>query len=266
MAIFYDTHAHLNFPDYAPDLPEVVERANAAGIEKIICIGTDIAGSRRAVEIAGQFPGVYAAPGWHPTHARDAPANVRPELREWLGHPKVVAIGETGLDYHWRGNGPPADFADYKLRQLEIFQQQMELAAEFGLNCVIHQREAMDDVLTAMTPFAGKIRAVFHCFSENVATLQRVLAAGWMVSFTGILTFKNGANVREALAATPAGRFMLETDCPFLSPVPYRGKRCEPAYVKEIAEAAALARGCSLDELSAMTCETARGFFPRLGF
>lgn len=261
MATFYDTHAHLNFPDFAADLPQVIERAQAAGIAKIVCIGTDLAGSRRAVEIAEQYPNVYAAPGWHPTHVRDAPDDVRPGLRELIRHPKVVAIGETGLDYHWRGNALPADFSQYKARQNEIFRQQMELAAESGLNCVIHQREAMDDVLAAMSPFAGKIRAVFHCFSESLATMRRVLEAGWILSFTGILTFKNGANVREALAAAPAGQFMLETDCPFLSPVPYRGKRCEPAYVKEIAAAAALARGCPIEELSEMTCATAHQFF-----
>jgi TatD DNase family protein len=261
MAVFYDTHAHLGFPDFASELAGVVERAHAAGISKIITIGTDLAGSARAVQIAEQFPGVYAAFGCHPTHVLQVPKDVRPALRELARHPKVVAIGETGLDYH---RPPEGDAAGYKSRQAEIFRQQMEVAAETGLNCIIHQRESFEDTLAAIQPFAGRIRGVFHCFSENVEAMRRVFALGSLVSFTGILTFKNGANVREALAAAPFGQFMFETDCPFLAPVPYRGKRCEPAYVKEITEAAAGVKNCSLEELSAATCDTARRFFPKL--
>ncbi|MGA2176164.1 MAG: TatD family hydrolase [Verrucomicrobiota bacterium] len=266
MAIFYDTHAHLGFPDFAADLPAAVERAQAAGIAKIICVGTDLQGSARAIRIAEEFPGVYAAVGWHPTHVREAPEDVRPALRELARHPKVVAIGETGLDYHRRRDSAmtEADLDVYKKRQAEIFRQQMELAAELGLNCIIHQRDSFADTLAALTPFAGRTRGVFHCFSESVESMRRVFALGSLVSFTGIVTFKNGANVREALAAAAPGQFMLETDCPFLAPAPYRGKRCEPAHVKEIAELAAGVKNCSVDELSAMTCQTAHEFFPKL--
>ena len=115
-----------------------------------------------------------------------------------------------------------------------------------------------------MQPFAGRVRGQFHCFADDAVAMRRVLAMGSVVSFTGILTFKNGQNIRDALAATPLGQFMLETDCPFLAPLPYRGKRCEPAYVKEISETAAQVKGCTLDELSAATCATAREFFPKL--
>src|ERR1700689_2933541 len=144
MAIFYDTHAHLDYPDYAGDLAQVIERAQAAGITKIISIGTDLESSRRAVKLSEQFPAVFAAVGWHPTNAFEAPEDLRPALRELARHPKVVALGETGLDYHHLPSEKPeftaADDSRYKQKQAEIFWQQMEVAAEFNLKCVIHQR------------------------------------------------------------------------------------------------------------------------------
>ena len=267
MPAFYDTHAHLDYPDYANDLPEVIERARTAGITKIISIGTDLESSRRAVKLAERFAGVFAAVGWHPSNAHEAPEDIRPALRELVKHPKVVAIGETGLDYHHlpgEKSGNPEDDARYKLKQAEIFQQQLEVALEAGLNCVIHQRNSFDDTLAQLQPFAGRVRGVFHCFGEDAGRMRRVLETGSLVSFTGIATFKNGQNVRDTIAATPPGRFMLETDCPYLAPVPYRGKRCEPAYVKEISEVVAQVKYCSLDELSAATCKTAHEFFPKL--
>ena len=267
MSVFYDTHAHLDYPDYASDLPDVIERARAAGITKIISIGTDLESSRRAVKLADRFAGIFAAVGWHPSNAHEAPEDIRPALRELVRHPKVVAIGETGLDYHRLPgvkSGDAEENARYKLKQAEIFRQQLEVAIEAGLNCVIHQRNSFDDTLAQLRPFAGKVRGVFHCFGEDAGRMRRVLETGSLVSFTGIATFKNGQNVRDTIAATPSGRFMLETDCPYLAPVPYRGKRCEPAHVKEISETVALVRGCSLDELSAATCQTAAEFFPKL--
>jgi TatD DNase family protein len=268
MAIFFDTHAHLDYPDYASDLPEVIARAQAVGITKIISIGTSLSSSERAIRLAEKFPNVFAAVAWHPTEAEKAPDDLRPALREFAGHPKVVAIGETGLDYHHlpgeKSELTAADDARYKKRQSEIFQQQLEVAAEFGLNCIIHQRDAFDDTLTQLKPFAGKVRGVFHCFSENAERMNQVLDIGSLVSFTGIVTFKNGQNVRDTLAATPLDKFMLETDCPYLAPVPYRGKRCEPAYVKEISETVARVKNCSLEGLSAATCKTAAEFFRKL--
>ena len=268
MAVFFDTHAHLDYPDYAPDLPEVVARAAAVGITKIISIGTSLESSERAVRLAEKFPGVFAAVGWHPTEALSAPADLRPALRAFARHPKVVAIGETGLDYHHlpseKSECTAADDAHYKQKQAEIFRQQMEVAAEFGLNCVIHQRTAWDDTIAQMKPFVGKTRGVFHCFGETVARMQQVFEIGSLVSFTGIVTFKNAQNVRDCAAAAPLGQFMLETDCPYLAPVPHRGKRCEPAYVKEISETVAQVKNCSLEELSVATCKTAQEFFPKL--
>jgi TatD DNase family protein len=254
MPVFFDTHAHLDYPDYANDLAEVVARAQTAGIEKIISIGTNLESSRRAIQLAENFQNVYAVVGWHPSDAHEAPPDIREPFRALAGHPKVVAIGEIGLDYHRLPTESPV--TEYKQKQAEIFRQQLEIAVELGLNCVIHQRDAFDDTIAQLKPFAGKTRGVFHCFGESVARMN--------VSYTGIVTFKNGLNVRETLAATPLGKFMLETDCPYLAPVPYRGKRCEPAYVKEISEIAAPVKKCSLDELSEATCKTAKEFFPKL--
>jgi TatD DNase family protein len=263
MPAFFDTHAHLDYPDYAQDLPDVVARAQAAGISKIISIGTSLESSRRAIQLAEKFPNVFAAVGWHPTEVAGAPDDLRPALRELAKHPKVVAIGETGLDYH-RLPGGDHENARYKQRQAGIFQQQLDVAIEFGLNCIIHQRDAFDDTLAQLKPVSGKVRGVFHCFGENADRMKQVIAISSLVSFTGIVTFKNGQNVRDTVAATPPGKFMLETDCPYLAPVPYRGKRCEPAYVKEISETVAQVRNCPLEDLSAATCQTATEFFHKL--
>ena len=164
MATFYDTHAHLDYPDYAADLPQVIERARAAGITKIISIGTDLESSARAIKLSEQYPAVFAAVGWHPTNVEEAPEDLRPALRELVKHPKVVAIGETGLDYYrlpsQKPGSPPADDERYKQRQGVLFQQQLEVAAESGLNCVVHQRSAFEDTLAQMQPFAGRVRGV----------------------------------------------------------------------------------------------------------
>jgi len=268
MSIFYDTHAHLNYPDFADELPQLLERAASAGITKIVCIATDLESSKRVLEIAERYANVFAAVGWHPSDVMAAPPDIRPALRQLARNPKVVAIGETGLDYHRlpvaKPGAAPVDVEGYKGKQATLFRQHLEVAAELGLNCVIHERDALEDTLAIFETLAERTRGVFHCFSKDPITMQRILRLGSLVSFTGILTFKNGQNIRETLAATPLDQFMLETDSPFLAPVPYRGKRCEPAYVKEIAAAAAQVKGCSLEELSAATCKTAESFFKRL--
>ena len=265
---FFDTHAHLDFPDFAADLPQVIERAQRADIQKIINIGTDLESSKKAVRLSEQHPNIFAVVGWHPSHVLEAPEDLRPALRELARHPKVVALGETGFDYHrlpsQQPNGTPHDDLCYKQKQARVFEQHLEVAAELRLNCVIHQRDAFEDSIAMMQKFAGRVRGVFHCFANDPAAMQRIIALGSLVSFTGILTFKNGQNVRDTLSATPLDKFMLETDCPYLAPMPHRGTRCEPAYVKEISEMAAQVKGCTLEDLSAATCETAHGFFRKL--
>ncbi len=268
MPNFYDTHAHLDYPEFVDDFSELLARANAAGITRIISIGTDLASSRRAADLAERHASIFAVAGWHPNEALRAPDDLRPALRELASHPKVVAIGETGLDYYRlpskRDAGSAEDDENFKRKQAAIFLQQLEVAEECGLNCVVHQRAALEDTLEMMRPFIGRVRGQFHCFADDATAMRRILEMGSLISFTGILTFKNGQNIRDTLAATPLGEFMLETDCPYLAPMPYRGKRCEPAYVKEIAKLAAQVKGCSLDQLSVATCQAAQAFFPKL--
>jgi TatD DNase family protein len=264
--IFHDTHAHLDFPDFEKDLAEVVQRAEEAGITRIITIGTTLETSCKAIALAERLANVFAAVGWHPSYVTSAPEAFPPEFRELAAHPKVVAIGECGLDYaHLPSRSGETAAADelYKTRQARLFKEQLELAAENELNVIVHQREAFADAMEILTPFASKLRAVFHCFVGAPEEMQKVVALGSLVSFTGIATFKNAATVRETIRAVPSGSFMLETDCPFLAPVPYRGKRCEPAYVREIAACVAKERNCSLEELSEVTCRNSGNFFAR---
>jgi len=263
----YDTHAHLDDPVFAADLPAVVARAEAAGVKRIITIGTDLESSRRAVALAEAHSGLFAAVGWHPGEVERAPDDFCEELRALAVHPKVVAIGEIGLDYYRlpsaSGDTAEAD-VQVKARQAAVFQQQLEVAAELGLNCVVHQRQSLEDTLRLLTPFVGRVRGQFHCFVDDSAALKGVLADGHVVSFTGIVTFRNAATVRQALAEVVADRFMLETDSPYLAPVPHRGRRCEPAFVADTAAAVAVVRDLSPLELATVTCATAHRFFPKL--
>jgi TatD DNase family protein len=194
---------------------------------------------------------------------------VRPELRKLAIHPKVVALGETGMDFHYlpsqkEGFQMVSD-EDYKQRQRRLFEQHLEVAADVGLNVVVHQRDAFEDTLAILEPFAKRgVRGVFHCFVGDQACMDRILTIGSLVSFTGIVTFKNAEEVRATLRSIPMNKFMLETDCPYLAPIPFRGKRCEPAHVSNIAEKVAEVKNCSLEDLSGATCATARDFFKKL--
>lgn len=278
-----ETHAHLDYPDFEEDFADVLQRATAAGVTRIITIGTSIESSRQAVALAERYDNIYAVIGVHPTVLDGADEDVMTPLRELAQSARVVAIGETGLDYHrlpsagvlepmpaWLAemplndpNEPSASIADgaYKARQASLFEQQLDLALELGLNVVIHQRDAWDDTLELMRPYAGKLRGVFHCFGGSLEQAQTVLASGHLVSFTGIVTFKNGAAVRAVAAELPLSQCMVETDCPYLAPVPFRGKRCEPAHTRLVAESIAQARGETLEEIARATTATAENFF-----
>jgi TatD DNase family protein len=279
-----ETHAHLDYPDFANDLDDVVRRAADAGVTRIITIGTSIESSRRAIDLAQKYPAVYATIGVHPTYAEEAEEDVFTPLRELAKNPRVVAIGETGLDYHRLPSEEvakekqvqvmtalrtetdeeiEAQIRDgaYKSKQASLFQQQLDLAVELGLNVVIHQRDAWEDTLKIMQPYAGKLRGVFHCFGGSLDQANEVLDLDHLVSFTGIVTFKNGAAVREVAAEIPLWKFMVETDCPYLAPVPFRGKRAEPAHTRIVAEAIAAARDVPLEEIAEATTETAEKFF-----
>ena len=220
-----------------------------------------------------------------PTTADDSAEDVITPLRELAASKGVAAIGETGLDYHHLPSQETAKeknvqvFARalqgetdeeieaqihdgaYKSKQASLFEQQLDLAVELGLNVVIHQRDAWDDTLEIMRPYSGKVRGVFHCFGGTREQADEVLALGHLVSFTGIVTFKNGAAVREIAAQLSLGSFMVETDCPYLAPVPFRGKRCEPAHTRLVADSIAAARGIDLEALARSTTATAENFF-----
>ena len=280
-----ETHAHLDYPDFAVDFEDVLRRASEAGVTRILTIGTSIESSRRAIELAEKYPNIFAVIGVHPTYAGEAPDDVMTPLRELAKSPRVVALGESGLDYHSLPSKEAAkdkkvqvfanalqgeteeqidaSIADgaYKSKQAMLFEQQLDLAVELGLNMVIHQRDAWNDTLEIMQPYTDKLRGVFHCFGGTRAQAEEVIALDHLVTFTGIVTFKNGASVREVAAQIPLWKFMVETDCPYLAPVPFRGKRCEPAYTRLVAESIAAARGISLAEIAEATTETAEKFF-----
>lgn len=256
-----DTHAHLDYPDYAPDFEDVLARAQTAGVERVVTIGTSVESSRCAVELAQRYPMIHAAIGVHPTTADEAAPGAVDALRGLASHGRVAAIGETGLDYHHLPEGGPEKVAAYKDTQARIFRAQLDLAVEAGLNVIVHQRDAWEDTLAILAFYTGRLRAVFHCFGGTPLQAQELASMGHLVSFTGIITFKNAAIVRETAAAVSADGFMVETDCPYLAPVPYRGKRCEPAHTREVAVAVAQTRGVTLDELSAVTTATAERFF-----
>jgi TatD DNase family protein len=280
-----ETHAHLDYPDFAHDFDDVLRRATEAGVTRIITIGTSVESSWRAVDLAEKHPNIFAVIGVHPTYTEEAEEDVITPLRKLANSPCVVAIGETGLDYHYLPSVSAAKekkvqvFARalqgetkeeieasiqdgaYKSRQASLFQQQLDLALELGLNLVIHQRDAWDDTLEIMRPYSGRLRGVFHCFGGTLEQADEVIDLGHLVSFTGIVTFKNGASVREVAARIPLHQFMVETDCPYLAPVPFRGKRCEPAHTRLVAESIAAARGVSLEEIAHATTTTAEQFF-----
>jgi TatD DNase family protein len=279
-----ETHAHLDYPDFATDFDDVLRRANESGVTRIITIGTSIESSRRAVELAEKYPSIYAVVGVHPIHVDQAGEDVITPLRDLAKSPRVVAIGETGLDYHHLPSVEAAkqknvqvfsalqsgteeqleasiEDGAFKSKQANLFEEQLDLAVELQLNVVIHQRDAWDDTLEIMRPYSGRLRGVFHCFGGTLEQANEVLDLDHLVSFTGIVTFKNGANVRQVAAEVPFWKFMVETDCPYLAPVPFRGKRCEPAHTRIVAETIAAARGVPFQEIAEATTATAEEFF-----
>ncbi len=277
-----DTHAHLDYRDFAADLDDVIARASEAGVKRLVTIGTGIESSRRALALAEKNSNVFAVVGVHPTNVQNEPGDFLPALRELARHPKVAAIGETGLDYHHLPSEESAQSSPamsalqaevvqdieasvmdgaYRNAQADAFNIQLELAAELGLNVVIHQRDAWDDTLQILKNYTGKVRGVFHCFGNRPEQAGEVIALGHLVSFTGIVTFKNATLVRETVAAIGADDFMVETDCPYLAPAPFRGQRCEPSHTRLVAEKVAEIRGTSLEEIASQTTHTAERFF-----
>lgn len=252
MVKLIDTHAHLDFDKLYNNLDEVIERARKKGVEKIINIGITVSSSQKSIEIAKNYEDIYAVIGIHPHDAKNAPENYLKELEKMAREEEVVALGEMGLDY----------FKDFSPRdvQMKVFKEQLSLAKDLNMPVVIHDRDAHDESIKAIKDING-LRGVFHCFSGDWKVAREVLDLGFYISFPGTITFKKAQKLREVAKKMPHDRIMVETDCPFLAPEPFRGKTNEPAYVRLVAEAVAEERGISLEDLGEITTNNAISFF-----
>jgi len=258
-----DTHCHLTYPELAPQLDAVLERAAQAGVTRAITVATSPADARLAIPLLAAHPQVYLAAGVHPHEAGKVGPDELAALADlhrgrWADGPqaaRLVAVGETGLDFHY-------DFAPRE-RQEEVFRFQLRLACEVGRPVIIHAREAEERVCDILEEFAELAsRVVFHCFSGGAELAQRVLDLGHWLSFTGVVTFQNADTIREAARMAPADRIMVETDAPYLSPLPLRKIRpCEPAFVAHTARRLAELRGCRFEAFASMTTANAERFF-----
>ena len=246
-----DSHAHLDFPQFNQDRDAVIARAQDAGLVGILNVGTDLSSSRAAVALAEQHEFIHAAVGVHPHSAKTVTSDVLDELRKLAGHPKVVAIGEIGLDYY-------RDLAP-RPTQHRAFADQLALAAELGLPVVVHSREAHGDVLARLRDYEGT--GVLHSYSGGPRLLAEVLALGFVIGISGPITFKTADSLRAVAASVPAGRLLVETDCPYLTPEPHRGRRNEPAYVRYVAAAVARAREEAAETVAGAATDNARRVF-----
>ncbi len=249
-----DTHAHLQWPSLLADVDAVLARAHDAGVRRILTLGTDPASCRAAVDLAERHAGVYAAVGVHPGDVADDAGAALDSLAPLLDHPRVVAIGETGLDYYHDDNPPRA-------LQRASFERHLDLAARIGKPICIHSRESGDDVLRLLEAWAGRVTAVLHCYTGDLATARRALALGCYLSFAGNATYPKLRGLLAVAAAIPADRLLLETDAPFLAPQPRRGRRNEPANVVYTYEAIAAARGATRAALGALVGANAARLF-----
>ncbi len=254
-----DSHCHLDFPDFAGELDAVVERAQAAGVERMITIGTRIEKAARAAEIAERYDSVYFTVGTHPHEAAGEAAADFAAMRRFAAHPKCVGIGEAGLDYHY--NHAPPDVAK------RVFRGQIALARELGLPLVIHTRDAEDDTAAILKDEMGQGRfaALLHCFTSSRALAETALELGLMISFSGVVTFKKSEDLRDIARDVPLDRILVETDAPYLAPVPHRGKRNEPAFVAATARAVAEAKGVAFEALADATSANTLRLFSKLG-
>lgn len=250
-----DTHAHLTYPDYPDPIEAVLDRSRAAGVTSWITVGTDTEHNRKAIDMAARFEGMYAIVGIHPHHASESSDADLALLADQARESKVVAIGETGLDFHY-------NFST-KDRQVEVFRAELTLAAERNLPVVVHSRDAFADTIAILDEFAARLpRVVFHCHGGPVDQTQAILDRGWLASYTGIVTFKNGAVARQSAAIVPLDRMMLETDCPFISPDPVRHIRpCEPAMLVHTARKIAELKGLSMEAFTEAVNHTSQSFF-----
>jgi TatD DNase family protein len=251
-----DSHAHIQGKEYAGEVDAVVERARTAGVEKIIVVGGagDMSSNTDAVALADVFSNIYATVGMHPHDAKDVGSEDLAKLKELTAHSKVVAVGETGLDYYYSHS--PHDV------QRRVFSQFIHMAREIDLPIVVHERDAARDAAELLrVEGERKLRGVIHCFTGNYDAASAYLDLGFYISFTGIITFKNADELRDVVRRVPLERMLVETDSPYLTPVPHRGKRNEPAYVRWVAEMIARIKAICLEEVAETTTGNAAALF-----
>ncbi len=244
--MFIDTHVHLNADQYEEDVDEVIHRALEAGVEKMVVIGFDRKTILRAMELTEQHSFIYAVVGWHPVDAIDCTEEDLEWIESLAAHPKVVGIGETGLDYYW--DKSPKDI------QQQLFRKQIRLAQKVGLPIIIHNRDATADVIRILKEEeAEKTGGIMHCFGGSVETAKECIDMNFMISLGGPVTFKNAKTPKEVATEISLDYLLIETDAPYLAPHPYRGKRNEPAWVTLVAEEIARLKGISVEEVAKRT-------------
>ena len=251
--MLFDTHAHYDAAQFDSDRDAVLSALPDQGVGLVVNPGCDLESSRKAAALAERYPFLYAAAGVHPEECADWRDSDVDELRTLATQPRVVAVGEIGLDYYWPENPPRA-------LQQRVFRAQLALASELDLPVIVHDREAHGDSMAIVREFP-QVRGVFHCFSGSAEMAKELVKLGWMISFTGVLTYKNARKSVEAAQAVPLDRLMIETDSPYMAPVPHRGKRNHSGYVGLICERLAQIKGITPEECSRATLENGRKFF-----
>lgn len=252
--MIFDTHTHLNAEQFQDEIEETIVRAKELGVTQMAVVGFDTPTIEKSLELSQNYDGIYSIIGWHPTEAGSYTNEIETRLYEQLTRPKVVALGEIGLDYYW--------MEDPKEVQAKVFKRQIEIAKEFNLPISIHTRDAMEDTYTILKEAGIKdIGGIMHSFSGDGEWAKKFLDLGMHLSFSGVVTFKKALEVKEAAQVVPLDRLLVETDAPYLAPVPFRGKRNEPGYTKYVVDEIAALREMSVEEIAVQTTQNARRLF-----
>lgn len=252
--MLFDTHVHLNAEQYEDDLQEVINRALEKGVQNMVVVGFDEPAIKKAIQIAETYDFIYASVGWHPVDAIDMTDEHLAWIEELAQHPKVVALGEMGLDYHW--DKSPKEV------QKDVFRRQIRLARKVNLPIIIHNRDATEDVVTILKEeHVEEVGGIMHCFTGSIEVAKQCMDMNMYISFGGPVTFKNAKKPKEVATELPLDKLLIETDCPYLTPHPFRGKRNEPGYVSYVAEQIAELKGITYEELADITTANAKKLF-----
>ena len=250
--MLFDSHAHLNDEAFDQDRAELLETFRDAGVGLVMNAGCSLASSREGIALAEAYPWIYCPVGTHPDTADEVNEEVLEVYRQMCSHPKVKAIGEIGLDYYYE--------TIHRDAQMRAFRMQMQLAEELDMPVIVHERDAHEDGMSIVKEFP-KVKGVFHCYSGSAEMARQLVDMGWYIGFTGVLTFKNARKAVETAASIPLERILLETDCPYMAPEPYRGKRNHPGYLPQMAEKLAQIRGIPVEKAIRATMENAKRLY-----